>query len=171
MQNNLVMLEGPDHSGKSKLAFHLIEKYGFNYYHCGVKPDIMQYHLKVLDMAYKDINLYNSNFVIDRLHLSEYVYGNIFRKGPKYDFLQLEQDIKNKFINYKLIICLPPKEIVIDGHKKRLAKKSEMFNTVDKVYDLYKQIIDNKLVGYYLYDFTKDQNYEQLDKFLENKND
>lgn len=171
MQNNLVILEGPDHSGKSKLAFHLIEKYGFNYYHCGVKPDITQYHLKVLDMAYKDINLYNSNFVIDRLHLSEFVYGNIFRKGPKYDYLQLEQDIKNRFSKYRLIICLPPKEIVIDGHKKRLAKNSEMFNTVDKVYDLYKQLVDNKLVGYYLYDFTKDPNYEQLDKFLENKND
>lgn len=169
MENNLIILEGPDHSGKSKLAFHLIEKYGFNYYHCGVKPDIMQYHLKVLDMAYKDINLYNSNFVIDRLHLSEFVYGNVFRKGPKYNYLQLEKDIKDKFPNYKLIICLPPKDIVVNGHQQRLSKNNEMFNTVDKVYDYYNSIVTHKTVDFYLYDFTKDLYYEQLDKYLENK--
>lgn len=171
MKNTLIILEGPDHAGKSKLAFHLIEKYRFNYYHCGVKPDIMQYHLKVLEAAYKDINEYDSNYVIDRLHLSEYVYGNVFRDGPKYDYLKLEQDIKNKFKNYKLIICLPPKDIVINGHRQRLSNNDEMFKTVDKVYDLYEQLVKENKTNCYVYDFTKDSNYKQLDKFLEDKND
>lgn len=171
MKNTLIILEGPDHAGKSKLAFHLIEKYRFNYYHCGVKPDIMQYHLKVLEAAYKDINEYDSNYVIDRLHLSEYVYGNVFRNGPKYDYLKLEQDIKNKFKNYKLIICLPPKEIVVNGHRQRLSNNNEMFNTVDKVYDLYNDIVKNEKINFYLYDFTQDLNYEKLDKYLEKSND
>ena len=171
MENTLVILEGPDHAGKSQLAFHLIEKYRFNYYHCGVKPDIMQYHLKVLEAAYKDINEYNSNYVIDRLHLSEFVYGNVFRKGPKYDYKVLEQDIKNKFKKYILIVCLPPKNVVVEGHQKRLNNNDEMFKTVDKVYDLYNNIVQNKEVNCYTYDFTKDSDYKLLDEYLEGLND
>lgn len=171
MNNTLIILEGPDHAGKSQLAFHLIEKYRFNYYHCSVKPDIMQYHLHVLNAAQDDIQKYNSNYVIDRLHLSEYVYGNIFRGGPKYNYLELEKQIRDRFLKYILIVCLPPKEVVVEGHKKRLNNNDEMFKTVDKVYDLYKQLIDKLEVNCYVYDFTKDSDYKQLDKFLEDKND
>ena len=71
----------------------LIEKYRFNYYHCGVQPDIKEYHSHVLDMAFDDIQQYESNFIIDRLHLSEYVYGTLFRDGPQYDAAELEQKI------------------------------------------------------------------------------
>ena len=74
------------------------------------------------------------------------------------------------FFVYKLIICLPPKEIVLKGHAERNANGDEMFNTVDKVYDkyseVYKQIKNNKEV--YMYDFTIDSDYIELDKYLEN---
>lgn len=167
MNNSLIILEGPDYAGKSKLAFHLIDKYKFNYYHCIVQPDILKYHLDVLNVALNDINKYSSNYVIDRLHLSEYVYGSIFRNGPQYDYKKLNNYIENKFNNYKLIICLPPKDIVINGHKQRLKENNEMFSTVDKVYDMYNNIVNNKDVKYYIYDFTKDSNYKELDKYLE----
>ena len=81
-----MVVEGPDHAGKTKLCEHLIEKYRFNYYHCGVVSDIEKYHQDVIDMIFKDITTYNTNFISDRLHLSEEVYGNIFRNGPKYDW-------------------------------------------------------------------------------------
>lgn len=170
----LIVVDSPDFSGKTKLCNHLTEKYRFNYYHCGVQSDIKTFHGDVLDMAFEDIEEYNSNWVIDRLHLSEEVYGNIFRDGPKYDWKQLNNNIikeaQEESIKYVLITCLPPKEIVINGHAARNADGNEMFSTVDKVYDAYEKIYieskDNNL-QMYKYDFTDDPNYEKLDQYLE----
>ena len=46
-----------------------------------------------------------------------------------------------------------------------------MFKTVDKVYDLYNNIVQNKEVNCYTYDFTKDSDYKLLDEYLEGLND
>lgn len=174
LQNCLIICDSPDHGGKTTLCNHLIEKYRFNYYHCGVQPDIRQYHSDVLDLAFNDIIKYNSNFVIDRLHLSEEVYGNIFRNGPQYDWKELNQHLVDNCeaegIKYVLITCLPPKDIVVNGHAARNADGNEMFDTVDKVYDAYEKIYEENKdsIQIYKHDFTQDPNYEKLDEYLEN---
>lgn len=168
----MLIIEGPDHSGKTKLCNHLTEKYRFNYYHCGVQPDIKQYHDDVLALALNDVSKYNSNFIIDRMHLSEEVYGNIFRNGAAYNWKEFNKQIEDKCkelgIIYKLIVCLPPKEIVVKGHAARNADGNEMFDTVDSVYDAYSKIYEDAEVPMYKYDFTEDTDYTELDKFLEN---
>lgn len=173
IEKMIIVCDAPDHGGKTKLCQHLIEKYRFNYYHCGVQPDIKKYHGDVLDLVFEDVRNYKSNFVIDRLHLSEEVYGNIFRSGAAYDWKKLNDHIikeaKEDGIKYVLITCLPPKQIVVEGHAARNADGNEMFSTVDKVYDAYEKIYmeskDNLQI--YKYDFTNDPNYEQLDQYLE----
>lgn len=175
LEKTLIIVDAPDHAGKTKLCQHLIEKYRFNYYHCGVQPDIKEYHGNVLDLAFEDIIKYKSNWAIDRLHLSETVYGNIFRNGPQYDWKELNQKIietsKSEGIKYLLITCLPPKDIVVNGHASRNAEGNEMFNTVEPVYDAYLKIYEeNKLTNefnIYRYDYTEDGNYIKLDEYLE----
>lgn len=175
LNRHFIIVCGADHSGKSKLSEHLIEKYRFNYYHCGVHPDIKAFHSDVLDLAFNDIIKYDSNFIIDRLHLSEEIYGNIFRNGPQYDWkelnLKIESHSNDNNIKYTLIICLPPRETVIAGHAKRNADGNEMFDTVDEVYDAYVKLYDtNKdTINFYRYDYTEDGNYTKLDEYLENK--
>ena len=173
LNKTLIICESQDHGGKTKLCQHLIEKYRFNYYHCGVQPDIKTYHNDVLDMAFFDMVKYNSNFAIDRLHLSEYVYGTLFRDGPQYDWKDLDKAIRDRCkidnIKYILLMCLPPKDIVIKGHAERNAKGDEMFNTVDKVYDMYNDLYEEnkKDLNVYKYDFTIDSDYVKLDEYLE----
>lgn len=173
LNRNLLILSGCDGSGKTKLGQHLIEKYRFNYYHCGVQPDIKEYHSDVLDLAFNDIDKYNNNFIIDRLHLSEYVYGSLFRNGPAYNWKELNQKIIDKSIEnnikYSLILCMPPKDLVMKKHAERLANGDEMFNTVEQVYDSYEKLYnENKNnIQIYKYDYTEDPNYEKLDEFLE----
>lgn len=170
----LIIVDSADHSGKTKLCQHLIEKYRFNYYHCGVQPDIKRYHSDVLDLAFDDAKEYDNNWVIDRLHLSEEVYGNIFRSGASYDWKELNDRIIERAqqdnIKYVLITCLPPKQIVVEGHAARNADGNEMFSTVDKVYDAYEKIYNenNSNMQIYKYDFTNDPNYDKLDEYLEN---
>ena len=169
----LIVVDSADHSGKTKLCQHLIEKYRFNYYHCGVQSDIKAYHGDVLDLVFEDADRYNNNWVIDRLHLSEEVYGNIFRNGAVYDWKELNnhmiEEAKKDGIKYVLITCLPPKQIVVEGHAARNADGNEMFSTVDKVYDAYEKIYTESKddLQMYKYDFTDDPNYEKLDQYLE----
>lgn len=170
----MLICEGADHSGKSKLCEHLIEKYRFNYYHCGVQEDIKKYHDSVVDLALSDIISNDSNWVIDRLHLSEQVYGTIFRNGPQYDINtfqhELEKICAEEDIVFKVIICLPPRDIVIKGHAERSAKGDEMFKSVDTVYDFYAKLYEetNNKENLYKYSFTNDPDYVELDKYLEN---
>ena len=175
LNNNLIIVCGSDGSGKTKLCNHLIEKYRFNYYHCGVQPDIKQYHSDVLNLVFDDIKQYKNNWIIDRLHLSEEVYGNIFRNGPQYDWKDLNRKIieKSKLenIRYNLILCIPPKDLVLKTHSSRNADGNEMFDTVEPVYDAYLKIFEenkkSNQFNIYGYDFTYDGNYIKLDEYLE----
>ena len=173
IERMIIVCDAPDHGGKTKLCQHLMEKYRFNYYHCGVQPNIKEYHGDVLDLVFEDADRYNNNWVIDRLHLSEEVYGNIFRNGASYDWKQLNDHIievaEEDDIKYVLITCLPPKNIVVEGHAARNADGNEMFSTVDKVYDSYQKLFEENSneMQMYKYDFTDDPNYEKLDIYLE----
>ena len=174
INKHLFIIDSVDHSGKTKLCEHLIEKYRFNYYHCGVMSNITEYHQNVLDLVFKDIKNTNGNWVIDRMHLSEEVYGNIFRNGPEYDWKEWNQKIVDKCkeldITYKIIMCLTPRDIVIKGHAERNANGDEMFDTVAPVYDAYAKLYEeNKnFIDFYKYDFTFDPDYTKLDIYLEN---
>lgn len=171
LNNVLIIVEGPDHSGKTRLCNHLIEKYRFNYYHCGVQKNIKEYHDDVIKLAFNDIKKYNSNFIIDRMHLSEEVYGNIFRNGSSYDWKTYNNEIISKCkdlnIRYELILCLPPKDVVVNGHAERNAAGNEMFNTVDSVYDSYNVLYEENKDLMNKYDFTIDPEYSALDEYLE----
>ena len=175
LEKTLIIVDASDGGGKTKLCNHLTEKYRFNYYHCGVQPDIKQYHSDVLDLAFKDINQYKNNWIIDRLHLSEEVYGNIFRNGASYDWKELNRKIiercKEEGITYHLIMCIPPKNNVVNTHSTRNAEGNEMFNTVEPVYDAYLKIYEeNKSTNefnIYRYDYTEDGDYIKLDEYLE----
>lgn len=172
-----LVLDGPDHGGKTSLANHLIEKYRFNYYHCGVVDNILQYHNNVMFDISKDISNYMNNWIIDRFHFSEEVFSNIFRNGPQYNFLKYDKILQNNIeISggiFKTVFCLPPKKISVDGHKQRLLDGNEMFASVDTVYDSYNLIFKKykQELNIDIYDFTIDSDYAIIDKNIENMYD
>lgn len=73
MRRTIVVIEGPDGTGKTTLANALVERLGFEYDHCGPpeKPALQFY----MD----SINRHDGDTVIDRLHVGSYVYGKAFR--------------------------------------------------------------------------------------------
>ena len=162
INNPIIIVEGADFSGKSTLAQDLMQKYRNHVYiHCAVTSDIYALHTTAITNAFnfsKDFTV-----IIDRLHYSELVYGPIFRNGVSYDVKKFDDLYSNKNIpNLYKVLCLPPKEIVLNGFKKRAAAGGEMFNTVEKVYDEYAK---NPL-GWNVYDWTKDgKNPIDLERF------
>lgn len=161
-ENKVIIIEGPDFSGKSTLAQDLMQRYRNHVYiHCAVTSDIYALHTTAIRNAF---NLSNDfTVIIDRLHYSELVYGPIFRNGVSYDVKKFDDLYSNKNIpNLYKVLCLPPKDIVLNGFKKRAAAGGEMFDTVEKVYDEYAK---NPL-GWNVYDWTKDgKNPIDLERF------
>ena len=88
----IIVLEGPDHSGKTTLADHLVKKYDAEYLHATFPfpqgHDVFSYHLMLM---LKAINYSQTKLVIiDRLWPSELVYGCVHRGGcsmPRYEIL------------------------------------------------------------------------------------
>lgn len=137
----LLILEGPDCAGKTTLA-NSLKAY---YTHATWSPtlNVYKHHMDILaDCSYHE------SAVVDRLWLSELIYGNTFRNGPSYDVAAMMTYV-NKMFEVKLIICLPPLNVVLEKFEE--GKKTEMFNTVAKIWHAY-----NDVSGYETYDYTKD---------------
>jgi thymidylate kinase len=144
--SRLIILEGPDGSGKSTLAREL-ERLGFRTIAVGKPPDrtsrfqTMQHHLLPLieHGSKKATELYP--VVFDRLHVSEWVYGDIMRGGSpmvEKDFDAIQEFIDDN--NGQLVLCLPPYEVCYRNWMLRVELNKEYVMQVEKfkrIYDKY----------------------------------
>ena len=151
----LVILEGPDCAGKTTLAADYVDK-GWMYIHGTYHPgmDVVKHHKDILDRALST----TENVVIDRLYLSEYVYGNVYRDSW-YGQEELHNLVQRLPYGTKKIICLPPLEVVKDHFIERLDQ--ELYKKVDdleKVWDMYYKILRDATPdsGWSRYDWTKE---------------
>ena len=80
----IVLVEGADCQGKSTLISRLMERHPNNcYIHNAVTDNITDLHYNTINTA---LVASQEHWVfIDRLHLSEQIYGTIFRNGPSYN--------------------------------------------------------------------------------------
>ena len=80
---NLVIIEGPDGSGKTTLAQAIAERHGYVYQHEGPPPpgeDLMLYYLRKLIVAHDlVVGKAARGVVFDRFAVGERVYGPLFR--------------------------------------------------------------------------------------------
>lgn len=136
----IIIVEGPDACGKSTLIHQLMEKYPNNcYIHNAVTNNIKTLHENTIDAA---LVASQEHYVfIDRLHLSEKIYGNIFRDGESYDIDYFDKQITNNIPTLKKILCIVDKDISLSKHAER--KEKEMFNDISNVWDMYNEIACN----------------------------
>lgn len=79
--NGIVLIEGADAAGKSTLARYLVDRYGAKYLHSTVRRQVWRWHVGALRTAIRESQ--RRLVVLDRLHISELVYGAVFRGGPE----------------------------------------------------------------------------------------
>ena len=135
----IVLVDGVDASGKSTLINQLMERHPNNcYIHNAVTDDIKSLHENTIDAA---LVASQEHWVfIDRLHLSEKIYGTVFRNGPSYDVDAFDTMVSN-IPTLKKILCKVDKETALAKHAAR--KDKEMFDDISKVYDLYADVAKN----------------------------
>lgn len=146
-RNPIIILEGPDCSGKTTLANELMKKYRNHVYiHNAVCSDIEKLHKNAIRNALE----LSEDFlvIIDRLHLSEQIYGTIFRNKVAYDTNLFDKKL-NTIMNVYKVLCITDKETTLKLHKER--KNIEMFDDVSKIWDAY-----NKVKNWKKYNWQKD---------------
>ena len=132
----IIVLEGGDCSGKSTLADHFVEKYGAKKLHGRIFPDMWKYHTAMLRLALKwaDTEL----VVIDRLHLSELIYGQVYRGGPAYDVAARCIDRVLQRAGAITVLCVPTdQEKQLSIHATRAAEGGEAFFNIREVVALF----------------------------------
>lgn len=111
----LILLEGVDKCGKTTIANRLIKDYGFNYIKCSQpKGDAFLEYFTILDSIDK-----NKNYVIDRFHWGESVYGPIYRGVSTMDQdKQWQIEFKVKNLGGILIYASNTKEFIAEKFKE-----------------------------------------------------
>lgn len=133
---SIVVLDGPDGTGKTTLAKRLLELRPGKYLHQGYKfkDNIFLYHTGALRLA----TLWsNDNLVIlDRLWLSECLYARAFRGGTPWPH-------EGRFIERVLlkhaamtVVCLPNENHVVEFDRLKSKRREEFTETltVDKLF-------------------------------------
>lgn len=134
----IIIIEGPDACGKTTLANRLAFDYKGVVLHqtYRFKNNIPIYHLAVLKKALKLSK--EKLVIIDRLHISEYIYAKIYRNGTKWPWMLNTFNIMCKELNIPIIMCLPPTvEQGLKWFEQAKIERPEMFEDIKEVIKEY----------------------------------
>ena len=163
MKGLIVVVEGLERTGKTTLCKEF-EKRGFVYFKdfnrinkhicCG-----MESRLDTTLTFLQNLSENGVNVVVDRLHLSEYAYGKIFRKGYSMNVDYIDNAISK--LNSVLILCKFDND---EEYKNRMLLKytDKQIEEISEEFEYYfdKSEIKNKFeYEFYKYDVSKYVNY------------
>lgn len=83
MSRGIIVVEGVDGAGKSTFVQKLAERFEAHVVHTGPPQTNWQYQEHVTDMC--NALAVSPWIIYDRLHLSSYVYGEVYGTGPRLD--------------------------------------------------------------------------------------
>jgi thymidylate kinase len=120
----IIILEGPDGSGKTTLAQKLQDLYNLDYHHEGPTPNVdsvLQYYIDTFDNITK-----NDNIVIDRFALGECVYGPTLRGKDQLKlngWYAFQHHLSGLHKAIHQFVCLPPIDVCFKAWKDNQANE------------------------------------------------
>lgn len=169
MKGLIVVVEGLERTGKTTLCKEFEER-GFVYFKDFNRINKhlcsgMESRLDTTLTFLQNLSENGVNVVVDRLHLSEYAYGKIFRKGYSANVDYIDNAISK--LNSVLIYC---KDSDFEEYKNRMLLKytPEQVKKLSEEFEYYfdKSEIKNKFV----YEFTECCSFEYIDYIFEQIN-
>ncbi len=135
----MIILIGPDASGKSTLA----KKLGLQYYHFDARSTYEDYlkPLSALDMT---------DAVLDRHMICEYPYSNVMHRQPAFTMKQWQNIILLTLIQNPVIILCTHKPYQHEYSKEQYLP----YDQWDKCLDLYRHFLNTHSIKHTEYDYT-----------------
>ena len=156
MKISKIIVEGPDCSGKSTLVERLKNK---------LKWDSKSLHHKEGNQFQRYLHEYAfaDNVVFDRSHISEEVYGTLWRGGSS--FMKSEKEILDCLIKYNSIIIFacPPLDVMKERYKLKGFEQQISIEELEKSRELFLKNMGR--VKHILYTSSS---YEELDNLIVN---
>jgi len=165
--SGLIILDGPDGTGKSQLAEDLASRYNGRIIHHTWNEElelrVPAYYKEALDQVFES----NQLIIIDRLYLSNIIYHQTYRADRNYKWHDEMVAIKNlvQELGAVEIVCLPEDKLAFLSHYDELMNdREEMYShSMDLVYDGYMHhTLNNDYIFYDLF-----QNWHSTDNFVE----
>jgi hypothetical protein len=142
VQHPIIIVDGPDGTGKSTLCAEL-ETHGFKSMHLTYRwKDRMDlYHWSAMNWAIKQAR--RTPVVLDRWWPSEEVYAEVYRGGSKNLVFNQGLDRVATRFGFTYVIALPRiKKQYLEFFNELKNKREEMFGDMSQVYDAYHRLID-----------------------------
>lgn len=167
----MIIIEGPDNSGKTTLAKFLAKEIGREYYHAGGPPKSTPEIIGRVHFSFDN----KDKYIFDRSPLiSEQVYGVM--RGQLYLNFEENEDLYSRFreLGPIIIYCRPPNDTILDMSTHE-AKPHDTVEHVKQVTDkavqmiaLYDDAIEHPVMPKQViyYDYTKDDKEELARQLL-----
>ena len=150
MTRRLVIVEGPDASGKSTLTAFLGAALEAPTKHVTSETGGHLLQLQALAL------LNHPRTIFDRFHVSEQIYGPVYRGGPRFNRhwnARLEEWLYEYF-GAVMVMCLPPLDVAKQEWEERVRRGKEKFSTdYERVWNGYASY--STLLPVIHYDYTK----------------
>lgn len=169
----MIIIEGPDGAGKSRLIARLHEELGIPIHERAVRdkhgPSDTEgstlWDWTVRDVASwenQDVMLYDRHPLI-----SEYIYGPVTRGRMASGFNQpSSQGLRHKVERHAvLIVCLPPLEVVEENIKKD-DQMEGVHENISVLYGLYEALLSQWPGWPVRYDYTRRDGYDMIRRFV-----
>jgi hypothetical protein len=152
----IIILEGPDGSGKTTLAHDLQQRFNLAYHHEGPPPP----NVPILDHLGTVLDGYRGkNVVIDRFALGERVYGPIVRGHDSLgaDGWKVIRRLM-RAVGAMEVLCLPSYDTCYAAWS---SGRAEMFNKVEHFKQFYAKYVELK-GDQYIYDYSDPVQLEHM---------
>lgn len=174
----MIIVEGPDNSGKSTLISHLSNRFGlvkFKNVRSGPPVNAADLYARARYMINRCISTHSNNFILDRLNLiSESIYGPLCRGRDLWlSIYKDKQDLLTALnsLHPFYIYCRPPENIIMNmkTHQEKdydtpehLQKVNGELKNIIQAYDNYFAPFERDYYYFHKYDYTKDGSLELL---------
>ena len=149
----IIIVEGPDGSGKTTLVDYLADPLDAHTNHCGVP--VGHPMIEYVDVAMMGLRT-GKTLIVDRFHLGEQVYGPIMRGG---DMLGLKgrlvlEGMLSLVFQPLVVLCLPPYHVCLENWQANHA--DEYVKQQTKFYDVWNAFSQvSTTLPIYQYDYTE----------------
>lgn len=136
----VVLIEGPDGSGKTTLCEAIVNQGDWVYHHCTRDDD----RYPTTDSFYKEFNpwlssviRYGENVIIDRSFLTNIVYSKVFHDSNVISDKYLKE--LQSMIDV-VVICIPDHDNYFNKFNHLRKERDELYDTMTDVYEEFSKI-------------------------------